>query len=208
MSALDSFHCSCTLIVQFQQGFNCLKSAENNRKRCEICSNLTIKTHQNDVIDIVLVSLLLTLNIFHNFFYCFYCWLWGPDCICLEQTSIRKRSKFFESNGFPCFILNNTHFFWNRSRKWKEFMISGKLETSTNKLVYPEGTFLWWGLLIPSFKLIAYVSTNKGMYVELHSVTGISVPSVKTTTYVCNSFNTSFCARDHKINQAISNLNQ
>ena len=32
--------------------------------------------NQNDVIDIVLVSLLLTLNIFHIFFYCFYCWLW------------------------------------------------------------------------------------------------------------------------------------
>ena len=32
----------------------------------------------------------------------------------------------------------------------------------------------------------------------------ISVPSVKTTTYVCNRFNTLFCARDHKTNQAIS----
>ena len=33
--------------------------------RCEICLKLTIK-HQNDVND-VLVFLLLTLNIFHNF---------------------------------------------------------------------------------------------------------------------------------------------
>ena len=32
----------------------------------------------------------------------------------------------------------------------------------------------------------------------------ISVPSVKTTTYVCNRFNTLFCARDHETNQAIS----
>ena len=42
----------------------------NTRKRCEICSKLTIKTpeHQNDVIDVVLVFLLLTLNIFRTFF--------------------------------------------------------------------------------------------------------------------------------------------
>ena len=40
------------------------------RTRCEICSKLTIKTL---FWCIVLVSLLLTLNIFHTLFYCFYC---------------------------------------------------------------------------------------------------------------------------------------
>ena len=44
----------------------------NTRKRCETCSKLTIK-HQNDVINVVLVFLLLTLNMFHTFFLCFYC---------------------------------------------------------------------------------------------------------------------------------------
>ena len=34
------------------------------------------------------------------------------------------------------------------------------------------------------------------------------MPSIKTTTYVCNRFNTSFCPRDHQANQAISNLNR
>ena len=34
---------------------------------CKICSKLTIK-HQGDVIDIVLMFLWLTLNIFHTFF--------------------------------------------------------------------------------------------------------------------------------------------
>ena len=34
------------------------------------------------------------------------------------------------------------------------------------------------------------------------------MPSIKTTTYVCNRFNTSFFARDHQANQAISNLNR
>ena len=38
----------------------------NTRKRCEIRSRLTMKS-QNDVIDVVLVSLLLTFNIFHFF---------------------------------------------------------------------------------------------------------------------------------------------
>ena len=34
------------------------------------------------------------------------------------------------------------------------------------------------------------------------------MPSIKTTTYLCNRFNTSFNARDHQANQAISNLNR
>ena len=47
------------------------------------------------------------------------------------------------------------------------------------------------------------LSINKARrYLLLH---GLCVPSVKTTTYVCNRFNTSFCARDCK---AISNLNE
>ena len=40
---LDSFPCSCTLLVQFQQATNCSKSTVNIRKRCEICSKLIIK---------------------------------------------------------------------------------------------------------------------------------------------------------------------
>ena len=32
--------------------------------------------HQNDVSDVVLVSLLLTLNRFRILFQCFHCWLW------------------------------------------------------------------------------------------------------------------------------------
>ena len=41
----------------------------NTKTRCEICSNLTVKTperRQNDVIGVVLVSFLLTLNIFQT----------------------------------------------------------------------------------------------------------------------------------------------
>ena len=49
----------------------------NTRAVCEICSKLTIKmlkvnnkgirtTSQNDVVDVALLSLLVTLNIFHT----------------------------------------------------------------------------------------------------------------------------------------------
>ena len=113
--------------------------------------------HQNNIIYIVLVSLLLNLNIFHNFFYCFYRWLWRPHHICLEPISIGKRLKYFEASGFLCCILNNTLFFETDHGNQKNFMMSGKLRTSVKKMVYPEGTFLWWGLFVPSFKSIAYV---------------------------------------------------
>ena len=46
-------------------------SNRNTRTRCDICSKLTIKTperHQNDTIGVALVSLVLTLNIFHILF--------------------------------------------------------------------------------------------------------------------------------------------
>ena len=48
--------------------YNLLKVDNRNAKpKCKISSKLTIET-QNDVIDIVLVSLLLTLNIFYSLF--------------------------------------------------------------------------------------------------------------------------------------------
>ena len=45
------------------------------RKWREICSKLTIIKP-----DDVLMFLLLTLNILHTFFQCFYCWLWASKC--------------------------------------------------------------------------------------------------------------------------------
>ena len=50
------------------------------RKKCEICSSLTIKTPERRRSGVFIVNLehislflLLTLNIFHTIFYCFYC---------------------------------------------------------------------------------------------------------------------------------------
>ena len=145
------------------------------------------------------MSLLLALNIFYNFFGCFYCWLWGPHCIRLEKVSIRKCPKYFKASGFPCCILNKLTFSEAGHDNQKNVIIWRKVGTSTNKMVYPEGTFLWWGLFIPGFKTIAYVLDKQSdicrTYLLLHR---LCVLSVKTTTYVCNRFNTSFCARDHK----------
>ena len=52
------------MYVEIQLKFSC--SIETLEKKCEICSKLTIK-HQNNVIDVILMFLLLTMNIFHTF---------------------------------------------------------------------------------------------------------------------------------------------
>ena len=39
---------------------------KDTRKRCKICSKLTIKTPERHIINVVLVFLLLTLNIFRT----------------------------------------------------------------------------------------------------------------------------------------------
>ena len=46
---------------------------ENTKAMCEICS-------KTGVIDVVLVSLLLTLNMFQVFICCFHCRLWTSKC--------------------------------------------------------------------------------------------------------------------------------
>ena len=152
------------------------------------------------------MPLLLALYIFYH---CLYCWLGRPHCICSEQISIGKRPNYLKPSGFPCYILNNTHFFWNQSRKSENFYGLKKVGTWTNKMIYPEGTFLWWGLFIPSFKTIAYVDYKRSdMCRRWLLLQGLCVPSAKTTTCVCNRFSTSFCARNHKTNQPIWNLNR
>ena len=40
-------------------------------------------------------------------------------------------------------------------------MLSGKVSISANKMVYAEGTILWWGLCIPSFRTIAMFTAWK-----------------------------------------------
>ena len=78
----------------FPAGIYLLKVNNRNiRTRCEICSKLTIKA----TVNVVLVSLLLTLNIFHTLLYCFYCWLWAvkcPLCLFLPRLGVFSQLKF------------------------------------------------------------------------------------------------------------------
>ena len=86
----------------------------------------------------------------------------------------------------------------------KKFMMSEKVGMSANKMVYAEGNFSWWGLY-SSFRSIACVVDKQSSICRRYFLLkGLYVPSVKTTTYVCNRLNNSFCAKDHKTNQAIS----
>ena len=62
-------------ILPFQPVITCSKLTIETLEQCVKCSKLTIKTperrhwrHQNDAIGVVLVSLLLTLDIFHTLF--------------------------------------------------------------------------------------------------------------------------------------------
>ena len=47
----------------------------NTRTLCKICSKIAIK-QQQEVVDVVLICLLLTFNIFHTTFFCFHCCHW------------------------------------------------------------------------------------------------------------------------------------
>ena len=87
----------------------------------------------------------------------------------------------------------------------KNFMMSRKGTTLANKMVYAKSTYLRWGLCIPSFRAIAYViDKQSGTCRRYLLLQELCVSSVKTATSACNSFNTSFCIKDHKTHQAIS----
>ena len=67
-------------------------------------------------------------------------------------------------------------------------------------MVYAKGAFLWWRLCISSFRTIAYiVNEQSGTCRKYLLLQGLCVPSVKTTTYVCNRF---------KMDIFFSNLNE
>ena len=61
---------------------------KSTRTLCKICSKLTLKI-QNDVIDVVLVSSLLSLNRFHTLFKCFHCLLW-PSQYCIAAAKFYR----------------------------------------------------------------------------------------------------------------------
>ena len=64
---------------------------ENTRKMCEICWKLTIETPEWRL----LVSLLLPLNRFHTWFWCFHCLYWTIKC----------RLAWYSYSGCICWIF-------------------------------------------------------------------------------------------------------
>ena len=56
----------------------------------------------NEVTDVALVSLLITLNRFYTLFWCFYCWLWTSKCR-LGLVSKHWSCVFLLEN--PCFTF-------------------------------------------------------------------------------------------------------
>ena len=70
----SAFNRNCFQVSIYLLKFN----SGNIRAMCKICSKLTIKT-PNDITDVVLVSLFLTLNRLHTLLWCFHCWLWTNE---------------------------------------------------------------------------------------------------------------------------------
>ena len=59
--------------------------------------------------------------------------------------------------------------------------------------------FYYGDSLYQASELIAYViDKQSGGFRRYFLLQGLYVPSFKTTTYVYNRFNTSFCTKDHK----------
>ena len=116
-----------------------------------------------------------------------------------------KRLKEFEASGFPSCILNNAHFLETSHKNQKSFMMSGKVGTFSKQNGICRRYFFLMRILYTKLQScsLCYRETNWFMQ-KIPSVTGIFVQSVKTTTYVCSRFNTSFCNKDHKTQQAIS----
>ena len=67
-------------------------------KMCSTCSELTIR-QQNDVTDVVQVSLLLTLNRFYTLLWCFHCCLW--------RSKYQLGYVYFSSYLHQCNVLTN-----------------------------------------------------------------------------------------------------
>ena len=115
------------------------------------------------------------------------------------RITYRKASQILWSQWLFFCVLNNTHFFETSHRNQKNFMMSGKVGRSANKMVYAKGTFLLWGFCVPRFRAIAYVIDKQSGTCRIYLLLqGLYVSSIKATTCVCNRFNTSFCTKDHK----------
>ena len=93
------------------------------------------KDVMNDVIDVVLVSLLLVLNIFYTFFSCFCRWLWTSKCFLgttnrftlntIKIKTQRDTFDFFNSNFSVISLLTFSSFSLSFSwrKPWDEIRV-------------------------------------------------------------------------------------
>ena len=75
-----------------QKSRTCSKSAMKLLEKSEICSKLTIKALERRQW-LYFGVFIVDLNIFHIFFYSFYCWLWTGKCLLDEEKVLSRQIK-------------------------------------------------------------------------------------------------------------------
>ena len=110
-----------------------------------------------------------------------------------QKASRRLRSQwlsFLYFKWYPLFLNQS-----QKSTKFHDVRKSGDVQQT--KWYMQKLLVLLWGFCIPSFRVIAYViDKQSGTCRRYPLLQWLYVPSVKTTTCVCNSFN-NFCNTDH-----------
>ena len=127
-------------------------NSENTKAMYEIYLKLTIKT-KNDINDVVVVFLLLTLNKFRTFLWCFHCWVWTSKCWPSSRQEWFQRFKSscsFRNNYWPqnlgkIVLSKNSDIYgqWHVDRKALKWAYLDKLKKETNKSTLSQASFLW-----------------------------------------------------------------
>ena len=113
----------------------------NTRRKCEICSKLTIINHQNDVNDVILLSLLLTLSKFDTLFCSalqLWHWKWQfPPATVLSFTDKVSNVALFKvvmiwpkKMLLDFFSFNRVFTFFGESRRSYQDVLLDKIEHS------------------------------------------------------------------------------
>ena len=119
---------------------------------------------------------LLTLNIFHTFFYCFYCWLWTNDCWS-NLVSNRLKCVLFQFHGmvkslfFDCVWVRNT----------RECLNHAQVSYCLNWINFVHSTYL--------IGLNTFLNKFHTFYSKLLHSRSLLFPSGSTNVLQCLNFN-------------------
>ena len=119
---------------------------------------------------------LLTLNIFHTFFYCFYCWLWTNDCWS-DLVSNRLKCVLFQFHGmvkslfFDCVWVRNT----------RECLNHAQVSYCLNWINFVHSTYL--------IGLNTFLNKFHTFYSKLLHSRSLLFPSGSTNVLQCLNFN-------------------